>query len=117
LSEPLPLPGPALALLELDSIARGYVVADAVVKRAGVTLSMAEAVTPGKYLLLFSGEVAEVQEAFQAGVETAGRTLLDKLLLPMAAEGLVDALQGRFPGVFGESVGIMCTQNKGDSSG
>ena len=52
MSEPLPLPGPALALLELDSIARGYVVADAVVKRAPVTLSLAEAVTPGKYLLL-----------------------------------------------------------------
>jgi microcompartment protein CcmL/EutN len=104
-----PLPGPALALLELDSIARGYVVADAVVKRAAVTLALAEAVTPGKYLLLFSGGVAEVQESFQAGVETAGRTLLDKLLLPMAAEGLVAGLMGRFPGQYGESVGIVET--------
>jgi microcompartment protein CcmL/EutN len=109
LSEPTPLPGPALALLELDSIARGYVVADAVVKRAAVTLALAEAVTPGKYLLLFSGGVAEVQESFQAGVEAAGRTLLDKLLLPMAAEGLVAGLLGRFPGQYGESVGIVET--------
>ena len=109
MSELPPLPGPALALLELDSIARGYVVADAVVKRAPVTLSLAESVSPGKYLLLFSGGVAEVQEAFQEGLEVAGRTLLDKLLLPMAADGLVAALQGRFPGTSGESIGIVET--------
>lgn len=109
MSEPTPLPGPALALLELDSIARGYVVADALVKRAQVTIALAEAVTPGKYLLLFSGPVAEVEESFQAGVEAAGRTLLDKLLLPMAADGLVAALMGRFPGRYGESVGIVET--------
>jgi len=110
LSEALPLPGPAVALLELESIARGYVVADALVKRARVEIALAEAVSPGKYLLLFSGEVADVEEAFQAGVETAGRTLLDKLLLPMADQGLVDALQGRFPGAWGESVGVVETQ-------
>ena len=109
MSEPTLLPGPALALLELDSIARGYVVADSVVKRATVTIALAEAVTPGKYLLLFSGPVAEVQESFEAGVETAGRTLLDKLLLPMAADGLVAGLMGRFPGQYGESVGIVET--------
>jgi microcompartment protein CcmL/EutN len=95
--------------LELDSIARGYVVADSVVKRASVTIALAEAVTPGKYLLLFSGPEAEVQEAFQAGVETAGRTLLDKLLLHMAADGLVAGLMGRFSGQYGESVGIVET--------
>ena len=109
MSEPTLLPGPALALLELDSIARGYVVADAVVKRATVTIALAEAVSPGKYLLLFSGPVAEVQESFQAGVETAGRTLLDKLLLYGAADGLVAGLMGRFSGVYGESVGIVET--------
>jgi microcompartment protein CcmL/EutN len=109
LSEPTPLPGPALALLELDSIARGYVVADAVVKRATVTIALAEAVSPGKYLLLFSGPVAEVQESFQAGVETAGRTLLDKLLLHGAADGLIAGLMGRFSGRYGESVGIVET--------
>ncbi len=90
-------------------MARGYVVADAVVKRAQVTIALAEAVTPGKYLLLFSGPVAEVQESFQAGVEAAGSTLLDKLLLPMAAEGLVAGLLGRFSGLQGESVGIVET--------
>jgi microcompartment protein CcmL/EutN len=101
--------GPAVALLELESIARGMRVADAVLKRAQVRISLAEAVTPGKYLLLFSGGVAEVEESLQAGLEVASTTLLDKLFLPQAAAGLVAGLDQRF-GVEGESVGIVETQ-------
>jgi len=103
------VPGPALGFLELESIARGMVVADAVVKKAQVTLSLGEATTPGKYLLLFSGGVAEVEEAFKEGLEVAGSTLLDKLLLPQAAAGLVRALSNHFRAEWGESIGIVET--------
>lgn len=102
--------GPAVALLETESIARGFVVADALVKRATVKIAIAEAVTPGKFLLLFYGELAEVEEAFKAGVETAGASLLDKLLLPFAAKGLVYALNGTLDAQQGESLGIVETQ-------
>lgn len=105
------VPGPALALLELESIARGMVVADAVVKRAPVELSWAGAITPGKYLLLFSGEVAEVQESFAAGKELAGSTLLDSLLLPYPSALLVDALHGKVAGDWDESLGIVETHS------
>lgn len=104
----LDLPGPALGLFELESLARGPVVADAVVKRAAVRLAIAEAVSPGKYLLVFSGAVAEVDEAFQAGLEAAGTRLLDRLYLPHVAEGLVAALDGAFGRVDGgDSVGLV----------
>ena len=52
--------GPALGLLELESLARGVVVADALVKQAAVHIALAEPVTPGKYLLVFTGAEAEV---------------------------------------------------------
>ncbi len=103
------LPGPALGLLELESIARGFLTADALVKRAPITIAQAEAITPGKYLLVFSGGVAEVEEAFAAGVETAGSTLVDKLLLTYAHEALVDGLGGRFGTGVAESVAIVET--------
>jgi microcompartment protein CcmL/EutN len=102
--------GPAVALLELDSIARGMIAADAVLKRAPVEIALAEPVTPGKYLLLFSGGVAEVEESVQAGVQAAGNTLLDKLFLPQAAKRLVAGLRGEFHRGQGESVGIVETQ-------
>ena len=53
--------------------------------------------------------MAEVEEAFAAGVEMAGPQLLDKLLLPYAAKGLVDGLNGRFDDVERESVGLVET--------
>jgi microcompartment protein CcmL/EutN len=103
------VPGPALGFLELESIARGMVVADALVKKAPVTLALCEATTPGKYLVLFSGGVGEVEEAFKEGLAVAGATLLDKLMLPQASAGLVRALSSHFRREWGESVGIVET--------
>lgn len=83
----------ALALLEVASIARGVVVADAVAKRASIELLQCEPVSPGKYLILFSGGVAEVEESQQAGVAAAGDSLLDRLFLPQAHEQLLPAIR------------------------
>src|SRR5687767_9574562 len=86
-------------------------VADAVAKRATVRLALATATTPGKYLLLFSGPVAEVEESFKAGQEQAGPLLIDKLLLPVAARSLVNGLQGAFAQEWEESLGIVETHS------
>ena len=102
--------GPAIALLELESIARGYVVADAMVKRAPVRLLMTEAVSPGKFLVLCDGEVGDVDEAFREGMELAGSAVLDSLYLPQAHPGLSHALQGKAPRPALDSLGIVETQ-------
>ena len=86
--------GPALGLLEIESIARGVVVVDALVKRAAVEVAIAEAVTPGKYLIVFSGPVAEVEESLGAAVATGGALVLDRLLLPQVAEAVRLGLTG-----------------------
>ena len=52
--------GPAIGLLELQSIARGVTVADALVKRAAVQLVLNRPVSPGKHLVLCGGEVGDV---------------------------------------------------------
>lgn len=84
--------GPALGLLEIESLARGVFVADVLVKKAAVQIVRAEAVSPGKYLLIFLGNVADVEESFAAGVDAAGSTLIDRLMLPHVAEPVRDAL-------------------------
>ena len=60
---------PALALLELASIAVGIEAGDAMVKRAPVDVVHAGTVHPGKYLVLVAGAVADVEEALRAGHE------------------------------------------------
>ena len=60
--------GPALGLLELSSVARGVVTADAMAKRATVRLVRAHPVSPGKFMVLLAGGEEEVAEAMAAAV-------------------------------------------------
>jgi microcompartment protein CcmL/EutN len=89
-----PPAGPALGLLEIASIARGVVVADAMVKRAAVDLLWSRPVSPGKHLVAVWGEVAEVDEAMGAGLLAAGDKLVDRLFLPQAHAQLGQVLPG-----------------------
>lgn len=76
--------GPALGVLEIGTIARGIVVADAALKRAPAVLLSSRAVSGGKHLIMLEGGVAEVEEAMIAGKLAAGQTLLDSIELAMA---------------------------------
>ena len=84
--------GPSLGVLEIDGLARGIVAADAALKKAAVQVLWAGAVTPGKYLLLLRGEIAEMEEAMAAGAALADTLLLDQLLLPQAHSEVWHAL-------------------------
>lgn len=79
---------PALGVLELESTARGVVVADALVKRSPSTLLMSRPVSGGKHLIMFRGDVASVDESMTVGLEIADRRLVDRLKLPYAHEQL-----------------------------
>jgi len=85
--------GPAIGLLELQSIARGVTVADALVKRAAVQLVLNRPVSPGKHLVLCSGEVGDVEEAMLAGRAQAGSSLCDELLLTQVHDEVLDVLR------------------------
>jgi microcompartment protein CcmL/EutN len=74
--------GPALAVLEIRSIARGYFALDALAKRAYVQVLHAEPISPGKFWIAVSGGEAEVEEALEAGVAAAADARLDHTLLP-----------------------------------
>ena len=86
----------ALALVELDSIARGYAVMDGLAKRAQVTVRWAYPVTPGKFLRLFAGSVAPIEEAMDAAAELASSSLRASMLLPQVHPGLLAAIGGLF---------------------
>lgn len=76
--------GPALLLLELGSIARGYVALDVMAKRAAVGVLHAEPITPGKYWIALHGGEAELDEALVPGLEVAAGQRVDHALLPYA---------------------------------
>lgn len=76
--------GPALGVLEVGTIAKGVVVADAALKRSPALLVHSRAVSGGKHLVMLEGGVAEVFEAMAAGRLAAGTVLLDSVELPAA---------------------------------
>jgi microcompartment protein CcmL/EutN len=76
--------GPALGVLEVSTIARGVVAADAGLKRAPAVLLHSRAVSGGKHLVFFEGGVAEVEEAMGAARFITGDLMLDRVDLPAA---------------------------------
>jgi microcompartment protein CcmL/EutN len=86
---------PALGIVEVTSIARGVVVADAMVKKAPVRILQSHPISPGKHIVVIAGEVAEVEESMQAGLAAAGATLVDRLFLPQVHPQLPPLVAGQ----------------------
>ncbi len=101
---------PALALLELDSIAAGIEAGDAMAKRAPIDVLRAGTVHPGRYLVLVGGSVGDVEEALAAGRDVGGACVLDVVFLPNVHPDLVAALGGRRVEPAGEALGIVETR-------
>ncbi len=102
--------GPALLILELESIARGYVALDAMAKRAVVSVLFAEPITPGKYWIALHGGEAELEESLGAGLDAAGGKRVDHVLLPYANADVLAAVAagGGVRGAAAEgSVGVL----------
>jgi len=98
---------PAVALLELDSIAVGIAAGDAMAKRSPVDVLHAGTVHPGRYLVLVGGAVADVEEALAAGCEAGEGSVLDVVILPGVDPQVVDALRGVRLAGEGEALGIV----------
>lgn len=100
---------PALGLLELESIAAGIEVGDAMAKRAPIEVLRAGTVHPGKYLVLVGGTVADVEEALAAGRELGGLSLRDATFLPNIHPHVVDGLRGSREPARSEALGVIET--------
>lgn len=100
---------PSLGALEISTVARGHRVGDEMIKAAPVRLLRAVALSPGKFWILISGGVAEVEASLHMGRLTAGESLLDSLFLPGVHPGVDEALAGRCPPVQGQALGIVET--------
>ena len=111
--EPLPVVGalrqPALACVELTSIARGIRVCDEMAKRADIRVLEAVTICPGKYLVIIAGEVEQVEQSYRRGLEVAGPAVVDKLFLPNAHQQLIPAIEAMGQATAVEAAGVVET--------
>lgn len=100
---------PAIALIEVSSVAVGIQTADAMVKRAPITVLKTGTVHNGKYLVLVGGSVASVSESFDAGLSTARDCVIDRVLLADVHPQVHDAVLGSRNACSSDALGIIET--------
>ncbi|MCA0453594.1 MAG: BMC domain-containing protein [Chloroflexi bacterium] len=100
---------PALALLEISSIAIGILTVDAMVKRTALEVVHAGTVHPGHFLILVGGPVAEVEEAITVAKEMAADTLTESLFLANVHPDVVSAIGSNRKKPVGDALGIIET--------
>ena len=81
-----------IGFLELNSIAKGVETADIVLKTAAVDLVFCKAGCPGKYYLMFTGEVAAVQASIDAGRALGEGHVVDWCVIPHVHPQVVRAI-------------------------
>lgn len=96
-----------IGFLELNSIAKGIEAADFILKAANVELLFAKASCPGKYFILFSGEVAAVTAALDAGVAAGGHYVVDSVVIARIHSQVIKAINLSIEPVEVGAVGVM----------
>lgn len=100
---------PAIALLELSSIATGITCGDMMIKQSPIGVIKSGTVHDGKYLILIGGSVASVEEAYYKGISVADDTIVDQLFLPDVHNQVHDAILGQRNICDREAIGIIET--------
>ncbi len=82
----------SIGLVELSSVALGYVVEDAMLKASAVQLLVARTICSGKYLVIVAGDVAAVQASVESGAVAAAGTLIEKRVIPRVHPSVFPAI-------------------------
>ena len=82
----------SIGLLELSSIASGFLVADTMLKASNVRILLSRSICSGKYMVLVGGDTAAVEAATAAGEAAANGCLIDSLTLASLHPDVITAI-------------------------
>ena len=97
----------AVGFLELNSIAKGIEAADIMLKAAEIHLVMTKAGCPGRYCILFTGEVAAVRSSLEAGKTFAEKMHVGSCIIPRVHPQVVHILHQNRIGKLSGALGVM----------
>jgi microcompartment protein CcmL/EutN len=84
----------SIGLIEMTSIAAGYLVSDAMLKAADVELLLSRSICSGKYMVMVCGDVAAVEAAVSAGNAAGNFSVIDCFVIPNLHEDVFPAISG-----------------------
>ncbi|MEI7528744.1 MAG: BMC domain-containing protein [Elusimicrobiota bacterium] len=100
----------ALGLVELSSIAKGIETLDAMCKAAGIKPEVHQTISKGKYIIVISGPVGEVESALARGADIGGSAIIARHIIRNAHTGALAALNKKVKADKIEAVGIVETK-------
>ena len=101
----------ALALIEFSSIAVGTRAADALIKKAPIKLERVGTLQPGIFAVMWSGDVASVDESYGEALRVGGKSVCDKVLLPFVEPNVYRAAIGQADRWDGDTLGVIETSS------
>lgn len=96
-----------IGFLELNSIAKGIEAADIILKAAETDLIFARPSCPGKFNILFTGEVAAVKSSIEAGTVVGGSHVVDSCVIPRVHPQVIKAINSAMEPVATNAIGVM----------
>ncbi len=82
----------SIGLIELSSVAVGYLVQDVMLKAGSVQLLLARTICSGKYLIVVAGDVTSVNAAVLAGAAAAGPSLIERRQITRIHPAVLEAI-------------------------
>jgi len=84
----------SIGLIELTSIAAGFLVTDAMLKTASVEVMLSRSICSGKYMVMVRGEVGAVEASVAAGIGAGNFSVIDSFVIPNLHESVFPAIAG-----------------------
>ena len=97
----------AIGVIELSSIAAGFLGCDTMLKAADVEIVLARTICSGKYMVMVRGDVSAVDSAVNAAIRLNEFSIVDHFVIPNVDDALFPAIAGTMdPGTM-EALGIL----------
>ena len=97
----------SIGLIELTSIASGFLVADTMLKAAEVEMLLSRSICSGKYMVMVRGDVAAVEASVSAGISGGKFSVIDSFVIPNLHEAVFPAISGTSKIEALEALGIL----------
>ena len=98
-----------IGFLEYISIGKGIEAADLISKNTAIEILLAAPNCPGRYQILFTGDVGAVKEAVELAKGIADFNFLDSLILPRIEDKVLSAFYGPDITGLGDALGVFET--------
>ncbi len=86
--------GNAIGIVETSSIAKGFEIADTMLKTANVEIIVNRTICPGKYMIMLGGDVDAVSSAVEAGRRVGAHTVVDDFVIANVHPTVFPAISG-----------------------